>query len=217
MGASSIDKSLILKRFRRLLNFFWYQSERNVFHRMIVFMLIIFTYDLLLAPILDFLFSHSAVAIVTPKNGDNFLIFALLIAPVTEELIFRLPLSFKISHLFISFIFAFVLILAVKSVFVKILIISFYVILVVRIFKWKNLNSIFLIIFSALAFASIHAGNYRYDDLLEYLIFLPFLLSSQFLFGILSGLIRREGFIYCIIFHSSYNALLFCISELWNI
>lgn len=136
----------------------------------------------------------------------------ILIFPLIEELIFRLPLNLKINNIFIS-----ILGLNLLTIYFNILLtILFYLIIFYLFIKKRQVFSkISLLIkkkygyyyyFLCLLFSFLHIFNF-YDSIpIKLHLVLPFYVMPQFLFALFSGYLRlRNGFLFSLLFHYLFN------------
>lgn len=145
---------------------------------------------------------------------------AVVNAPITEELTFRLLLRFSHKKLAIaaSFILLFILGLFIEEIYIEVLlplliIFGLFVFFLSRRFinkakaeefYRKNMRKIFY--FSIFAFAVIHINNYF--DLGPLILLIPIFVLPQFFAGLFLGYIRLNyGFMWTILTHAAYNLL----------
>lgn len=142
----------------------------------------------------------------------------VFIAPILEEIIFRLSLFFNPWNLSISFS---ILIAVIVHKFLNdidtILILFLVFILIFRltmIFK-LNLNSFwnkyfkFIIYSSSILFGLVHITNYRFTESYQYLI-IPILIFPQLAIGFTLSFTRlyfKKGFLICILIHMIMNII----------
>ena len=157
------------------------------------------------------------------------LLFAILIAPVWEELAFRLPLVFNRKNLLIStglislFLFKRVFedwltACVISSVILAILILLFYI----KSSRWKEktthfqrANFKFIFYFYTLAFALLHVFNYTFDSGLQY-IAVPFLIMPQLIYSFVFGYIRlkyKTGLLITLSIHILINSTAFLLVQ----
>ena len=128
------------------------------------------------------------------------MLFGAVLAPVLEELVFRLPLRFKYNYFARFMIFA----ASVTGRRNKIKT-QFYL----RNFWRKNFRLIFYL--SALLFSLLHLTNFEISTII--LIFAPILIASQFFGGLVLGYLRvRYNLLLAILSHSLFNTILFTVS-----
>ena len=134
-------------------------------------------------------------------NLPIWLIFlsAVVIAPLWEELVFRLPLRYKYNYLARFIIFISGITGRQNKIKVKYFL---------RNFSRKHFRFIFY--FFAILFGLIHITNYEFS--LKILLLLPILTFSQFFGGLCMGYLRvKYNLILAIIFHAVYNAIIVSI------
>lgn len=131
-----------------------------------------------------------------------FLLQGVIIAPILEELIFRGYLRYKNNYL-LRFLIFLVAITGERNrrkteVFVK--------------KKWNKYYKIVLY-FSALLFAYIHISNYENSS--EFILFIPLLVTPQFIMGLLLAYLRtRHNVKLGILLHATHNAIFLIVGLL---
>ena len=145
-------------------------------------------------------------------------ILVAILAPIAEEMIFRLSLVFNPAYFAISFSLLITLIIHKLTSFLPALIslvllyfIFYYIavhykILIHR-FWYKNLGV--LVYFSSLSFGLLHVGNYQFVEGYQYLI-IPLLIFPQLAMGFLLSFVRlcyQNGILICILVHIIMNAM----------
>ncbi|MBW8360682.1 MAG: CPBP family intramembrane metalloprotease [Kaistella sp.] len=122
------------------------------------------------------------------------LLFAVIIAPVLEELVFRFPLKYERNY-----VFRFVDKITGRTFFSQF---------------WKN-NFSLIFYTVALLFGFAHSLNFKNDWTPLFLLLLPLLVLSQSVTGIFLGYIRlRLGFIWSVLFHMCFNLVVILIPYL---
>ncbi len=172
--------------------------------------------------------SEHAIAQITAE-APIYLVFLLgaIIAPIREEIMFRLPLRFRpfyialASFLFVEMILGFFIPQGLGlwlSVFIFSLLIpllfAIIIFFIVRIEQVSTYLKVFYeryfgIIFytSTIIFGLIHIFNF--SNIMGYFYLIPFLVLPQILAGYFLGFIRiNYGFVYAILVHAAYNLLL---------
>ncbi|MFY7732597.1 MAG: CPBP family intramembrane glutamic endopeptidase [Bacteroidia bacterium] len=140
---------------------------------------------------------HAIVRLMENMPFPFVLITGVVVAPITEELVFRLPLRYK-YNVFVKSILLFAK-FSSKRKQVR-----------VRLFFTKNWNKYYLYIFYLVTFlfAFYHLVNYKITS--NILLFSPLLVLPQFIVGLALGYIRvKYNFFLGILFHAIYNAILF--------
>lgn len=187
-----------------------------------------FVISLIIAILVRIVFDVESLIVDKVKNEWNLtklILVGVLLVPICEELIFRLPLIFKPSYIAISsFIFSFILISAFcfqivffnleDKVFLRLILSSMISLVIysitIKYFNkinnfWKN-NFRFIYYLSIGLFGVFHLGNYEltfFNLLLFPLIILPQLIS-----GSLLGYVRiAYGFSYSCLFHMMFNVV----------
>lgn len=143
---------------------------------------------------------------------------AVLIAPIYEEVVFRLALK-KSNYYWFSVFLTFVFVLSSKFMLTQIVCSLFIVGMISYQYVYKsNSSRCFLIILSILAFVSVHFDNYNENELNELgkldvaMLFVPQLVLAVFLTKI-----RLEtSILNSIIFHSFYNLLILSLALLFD-
>jgi hypothetical protein len=140
---------------------------------------------------------HAVIKLIENMPFFAVLVFGVFIAPVTEELVFRLPLRYKYNVL-------------VKSILLFAKFSSKRKQVRVRLFFTKNWSKYYPFIFYlvTILFAFYHLFNYKITT--NILLFSPLLVLPQFIVGLALGYIRvKFNFFLGILFHAAYNAILF--------
>ena len=154
------------------------------------------------------------------------LLIIVLVSPLYEELIFRLPLVYNPIYLGSSIFLSFYFIggkyifgtgyLTIDSYFLPKLILSIVMGIAVFFFfkKNKNIKVVWkgnfkiLYITSIVLFGLAHIRNFDFSWSQFYLV--PLLISTHLLAGVILNYIRfRLGFIYCVVFHGFNNLIAF--------
>lgn len=174
-----------------------------------LFLTTIIIYFSILIPVFPIIKDFFKINPSLEENTSGYLFFALCIAPIWEELIFRLPLNFKSFSIIISLSLSTILFIALDEMIARVCL-SFFMLFIFAntFFLKRKLNSKISIILSALLFALLHSDNFDYQNLALFALSIPILLSSQFLVGIFCGVLRKSHFLMAILFHSAYNASL---------
>lgn len=126
---------------------------------------------------------------------QKLLLLGCLIAPFMEEFIFRFPLKYKRNYIFLLFSSMFISRYDNKA--------NNY-----KIKRFYRINFGIFFYFMALFFAIVHFSNYNHTQ--ELLLYLPFLVLSQFFIGLILGFVRiKFGFLWAVFYHALYNFILF--------
>jgi hypothetical protein len=167
---------------------------------------------------------HFAKELFTNQKGTIFtgsilknIFYILLIAPIIEEIIFRLPLNLRKLNLYIGFSLYYFLRIGVEFYdgnlhnyyfHVKILVLVGLWFFIYKI-KLSFLKAHYCLYFYLLValFAAIHVVNFI-DFLPEkYYVFIPLLVMPQFIMGVFAGFVRiKLGFIWSIPLHIGINS-----------
>lgn len=146
-------------------------------------------------------FENNSVAVV--------ILFVGIIAPISEELIFRLPLDGRIGSIVVALITVFSMLTGSMIPGAILALIIFLLSRRGRLsyqLKFKGRQQIWLVLFSAMAFAFFH--GYNFENIDQFWWLWPFLVLPQFIYGYVLGVIRlRFGFGYGVILHSLINLL----------
>lgn len=127
-------------------------------------------------------------------NIYGVLLLGAVIIPIIEEVIFRLPLQWNGNYFF-----RFFNVFSQKNV-----VYNF----------WKRFYPWFFYLF-AIVFGLVHLKNYENNKPFLFILFSPFIVSSQLLGGFVLGYIRnRLGFWWSVLFHGLHNLLALLIPYL---
>lgn len=134
--------------------------------------------------------------------------FALLIAPLWEEFLFRLPFR-NSKYVWVSIVLGFVFVLGLKEFFLQMLILLYVVMIIITHFKEFPIVRVLIIVLSCLAFGLIHLNNYE-KSAIEMMnsieIFAAFI--CQFVLGCVLTYVRlNHSFRDSIIYHSVFNGV----------
>lgn len=143
------------------------------------------------------------------KKPIEICFFAIVIAPLFEETIFRLPLVKNKSYL-ISLVFLLLFTLTLKLRFLQLVCsVLFFLALIYQNYTFKYVKYV-LISYSVIAFGLIHLDNYDLELLIRInKLQTIFLFISQLFFGVFATYIRfKIGFKSSVLFHSLYNLTL---------
>ena len=186
-----------------------------------LFVLIIMTPIWIFIPIKNSGLGH----LINEYSTIQVILIAVIVVPIIEESIFRLPIIFKPIYLAISFsLLTFGIVsqlgydlglLEYKTALVKRLGISVFVALIIFYLSnrnhdrlqlfWKN-NIKYIYFSSAIIFGFVHIGNIGWTW--EHVAYFPIVFFPQLLSGFVFGFIRlRFGFLYAIIIHALNNFL----------
>jgi len=190
-----------------------------------VFLLLILNFIFIL-PFFYFLFinkKYIPTEAYTHTSIEKKIFFSLLFAPIVEEIIFRFPLlKVKWSYYFlICTFFICIGILFNNTIFyfdiaVFVLLILLVVVLSLidlpqKLIDLWHTNYVYFFYFMTIVFGGIHLTNFNLYTLENFWI-IPALYIPQTICGFLFGYIRlKYGMIWCILQHSLYNTVVFCI------
>ncbi|WP_194977049.1 CPBP family glutamic-type intramembrane protease [Aquiflexum lacus] len=141
------------------------------------------------------------------KNKWVLAIFAIFLAPLIEEPIFRLHLDLKKSSIWWGLVLS---IFMIDELWYPVILLWGYLIfLYVKISKGEKPNLKIVVYSSSALFALVHMGNFIDFDYGRYFYWVPFLVAIQFVVGLVLSHIRlNHGMKWAIIFHGVYNAVL---------
>ena len=148
----------------------------------------------------------------------RFFILVAILAPIIEEVIFRLCLVFNPSYFAILFSILITSIIYNLTSFMPALIsllllfIVFYFIAVhykILINRFWNNYLGYLVYFSSLSFGLLHVGNYQIVGAFQ-LFIIPLLIFPQLVMGFLLSFVRlyyKNGIVICVLVHIFMNAM----------
>ena len=138
-------------------------------------------------------------------------LFLIIITPLIEEVLYRLPLIYN-PLIIISFLIGFIYILILDLFLLKIMI-GIYLI-AIALTHYLKLSTTTLTIISILVFTASHIGNYKQSELLSMsLIELSFLFLPQFIVGMVTSYFRKKNnFLTALSYHSIYNGMIIAIA-----
>lgn len=132
-------------------------------------------------------------------------IFAIIIAPLVEEPIFRLHLDLKKSSIWWSMILS---LLFAMAIWFPIIFIGYMIFLLIRVSSDNPPSLKFVVYFSAAFFGLVHITNFKDFDYGQYFYYIPFLVAIQFWIGLVLSYIRlNHGMKWAILFHGVYNTI----------
>jgi len=143
----------------------------------------------------------------------------VLVAPILEEIAFRLPLK-KNSYYLISITFCFLFFLSASSVFLKVT--CFLYIIAVLAYQFSKISMSIMknviIILSTITFVLLHVDNYQEEQLDSLDIFSKiFLFLPQLVAGFILVKVRLKTFFFnAVIIHSLYNLIILTFALLFN-
>jgi membrane protease YdiL (CAAX protease family) len=183
-----------------------------------IFLSLLFIYFAAIIPIGSILFfifktfniDHKAIDLSFQEK----ILHGILLAPIVEELLFRLILVFNKKNLTILIFTTFIMLgfFIIKENILKMAIFFLLILTFVFIYKYINQCRSYFIMYYKLFFFLI-AGLFAFLHFFNFigisvsnLIFLPILVIPQFILGLLLGYIRISyGLIYSIFFHMLIN------------
>lgn len=150
----------------------------------------------------------------------------ILLAPILEELAFRLGLKINRKNLSISIALQIIIYLTVLDIInlplhyrLLLMIFSFsfiYLILNKSILHFFIKNNNTFIYLSILCFGLLHALNFNYGEI-QHLLFIPFLISIHLFLGVYLSYVRLKfGFALALIFHVLHNGFFFSLGLLFE-
>lgn len=151
-------------------------------------------------------FDHKLMDLLE-ENKWLLAVFAIFLAPVLEEPVYRLHLDLKKSSILWSLGLS---LLLINSIWYPLAIFWIYLIyLYVKVNQGQRPNLKFVLYFSAAMFALVHMGNFTDFDYRKYFYLVPLLVVAQFVIGLVLSYIRlNHGMKWAILFHGVYNAVL---------
>ena len=149
------------------------------------------------------------------------LFYVVILAPVVEEIAFRLPLRPSKTNLALGLSFQFVIALSVfrligipligKLSAMVLLAIALRIAINERFVNWFTRNSRAFLYYNVLAFGLIHIPNYEYATFSQVFYF-PLLILIQIVLGLYLSYVRvRFSFGLCLGFHILHNSLVLLI------
>lgn len=134
-------------------------------------------------------------------------VFAIFLAPLLEEPVFRLHLDLKISSIWWGIGLGVFFIVQAWWLILVFWVYLFF--LLYRVSKGNPPNLKFVLWTSAGFFALVHMGNFSDFDYGQYFYWVPFMVGAQFVVGLVLSYIRlNHGMKWGIVFHGVYNAVL---------
>ena len=154
------------------------------------------------------------------ENSITFLYF-VIIAPIIEEILFRLPLRFSKRNYYILFVtllaYLAFLVIKTKIVFFVLFLLYFLLLIFIRSYPKKDIHTLYHRYFkyiywlSILGFGFLHLNNHP-TVWYNMILFAPILCFPQILLGSIAGYLRmRYGFIYGVMFHIANNLPLYLL------
>lgn len=141
------------------------------------------------------------------------ILFAVVIAPIWEEMVFRYPLK-RDTQLWWPLILGIIFLLSFELVTLQILMAIFLVSL--YLFKIRNSPFVtrFTIGISILVFGLMHIGNYSVEDIeqMRVIELISTFLSQIVAGGVLTFVRLKYSFEYGVIYHSAFNAIFVSIA-----
>lgn len=134
-------------------------------------------------------------------------ILAIFLVPLLEEPVYRLHLDFKIASIWWSLVLS--LLLISETWYPLVLLWIWLLFLLYKVIIGEQPNLKFAIFTSSALFALVHMGNFAGFDYSRFFYWIPFMVGTQFLGGLILSYIRLNfGMKWAIIFHGVYNAVL---------
>ncbi len=143
-----------------------------------------------------------------------FLPLTLVVIPVVEEMIFRLPLVKSKSNAFISIICTIIYMALSEDYLIISLLLTHFVFLIFFFLNTINLKKMLLI--GSMIFSLMHLEFFVEDLGWMVIILFPILVGSHFTGGLILSLLRRHGLMYSILFHSSSNLIIISLILLFS-
>ena len=170
---------------------------------LVLFVVIPYAYLLELAGMDQF---ESVLEDILKENKWLVAIFAILLAPLIEEPVFRLHLDLKKSSIWWSLVLS---LLFAAAIWFPLIFVGYMIFLLVNVYD-ENPPPLKLVVYvSAALFGLVHIANFKDFDYGLYFYYIPFLVGIQFLMGLVLSYIRlNHGMKWAMLFHGVYNAVL---------
>lgn len=141
-------------------------------------------------------------------NPWLFTFFLVCLAPLLEELVFRLHLDLKKSHILWGLGMS---LLTFRDIWVPFALTFIYLLyLLISVYTKKPPEMKWVILISSVWFGILHLANYSDLDYGRYFYLIPFLIGSQVCGGLVLSFIRLNyGMKWAILIHATFNAILF--------
>lgn len=163
---------------------------------------------------------------ISQNPNLNRWVIVIIIAPLIEELAFRIGLKINRKYLATSLGIQFVIFLTVIDIIIlpftfRIILmlvtsLFFYILLTRRFLSVFRKNQNLFIYYNILAFGFLHSLNFNYTEFSHY-IFIPFLISIQLFLGLYLSYSRfKYGFYSSLIFHITHNLFFFLLGALYK-
>jgi len=204
------------KSFKEKFIYFLYSLVLVYFMSLFIFMVVRILFYVIDYDIAKEIFANQKATIFTGSIINN-IFYILLIAPVIEEIIFRLPLNLNKVNLYIGFSIYYFLRMGGEFyegnlnnyyLYIKILGVMALWLFIYKIkLSFLKAHYFFYFYLMVALFAAIHIVNFI-DFLPEkYCIFIPLLVLPQFIMGIIAGFVRiKLGFLWSIALHICINS-----------
>lgn len=179
--------------------------------------------DLIIRSTVGFSFMEAINGAQKTASNQNNALYFLLLAPIAEELIFRLPLKISRVNIFISAVMAYFLFylshkpissLITANELIKVTAFISLIILVLSILKERILSFVqhqyFGVYFYAMitVFGLLHVTNFLSAIPGNLIVLAPLFAFHQVIVGFFLGYLRlKNGLIWCILLHSLFNLL----------
>ena len=208
------------------------QNNENILYILKFFLLLIFVkfFCIMIIVFFTVFFDFEIIKKVNQMEKSfilgSRLLTVSLVAPIFEEILFRLPLRYSRLNISLALsIFVFVMLSLVLNVtyyssnyIILKLIISFFVFISLYIFLnkndqllniWWNKNQLLIIHSTIILFSFAHSFNFKLN-LLPSIFILPIIILPQYFSGLFYSYIRlKKGIFYSIVLHISMNSLLY--------
>ena len=142
-------------------------------------------------------------------------IFLIIIAPILEEVLYRLPLKKYLSTSFtlFSLLIGVIYILIFDLLLIKIALAVYLAYIIYLSYSKKEIPNIFIVL-SVFVFTISHIGNYNLLDVQSMSsLDLLFLFLPQLIFGIIVTFIRiKYSFKYALLYHILYNSIIIILA-----
>ncbi|WP_192347172.1 CPBP family intramembrane metalloprotease [Algoriphagus sp. Y33] len=154
-------------------------------------LIVVLAFAIPFAFLMDWLGADQFDSIMEQMLAENKLqvVFAVVfLAPLLEELIFRLHLDLKITS--ICWGLGMSILMISQQWYVTAVFVVYLVYLLIRVMRQQPPNLKFVVFISSTFFALIHLGNFSNFELADHFYWIPFLVAAQFFIGLILSYIR---------------------------
>lgn len=138
-----------------------------------------------------------------------YILFAVSIGPIWEEIVFRLPFK-RNKYMWVSIVLGLLLFLSLKLLLLKILAVAYIVFVCVFWIKENYILRYLTIGLSVMLFGLIHIGNYSTADIgqMTWMEIISSFFSQLILGAVLTFIRLKYSFKYGLIYHIAFNSIL---------